>query len=192
VQRHILLSQRASSFTAEPGLHYALAAPHYARFSSPMREIVGIFTHKELFELLEIEPSQQSAEQDNELREVVIAAANQAKQTQRKIEKAVEFNVIEHLLRDDLQLDKPPVRKGTLLGIRDKRLYVQIDELALDLKVYLQDLETQHGCQYRLSDVQAIPDQPQAPQFTVGDVVSLSTFQWDAERRRFVLHLQPG
>ena len=37
-------------FTAEIDEHYSLKMSHYARFSSPMRELVGCYTHKELFE----------------------------------------------------------------------------------------------------------------------------------------------
>lgn len=189
VQRQILMSQRASTFTEEPGLHYALAAPEYARFSSPMREIVGIFTHKELLEILKLQPAQQTSEQDDELREAVIESANRAKQTQRKIEKRIEFQVIDKLLRDDLSRESPSRRSGTLMGIRDKRLYVQLDELSLDLKVYLQDLESEHDCAYQLSNVEALPDRQGAPRFRIGDAVTLSTQRWDNTRQRFVLNL---
>ncbi|MEO1270631.1 MAG: RNB domain-containing ribonuclease, partial [Myxococcota bacterium] len=48
VERQAMLLGSASSFSLEKGPHFGLAADEYGRFSSPMREIVGIFTHKEL------------------------------------------------------------------------------------------------------------------------------------------------
>lgn len=52
IERQILVCNQASEYQSKPGRHHALAAESYARFSAPMREIVGIFTHKELLEVL--------------------------------------------------------------------------------------------------------------------------------------------
>jgi ribonuclease R len=51
IERQILISNNKFTYR-HPGSHFALGAKFYGRFSSPMREIVGIFTHKELTEKL--------------------------------------------------------------------------------------------------------------------------------------------
>jgi len=51
VQRQALMLSPASRFSATPGGHHSLKVDHYARFSSPMREIAGIFTHREYLQL---------------------------------------------------------------------------------------------------------------------------------------------
>lgn len=50
IERQALYSNRGSFFEPGPGRHDALKVEAYARFSAPMREIVGIFTHKEILE----------------------------------------------------------------------------------------------------------------------------------------------
>lgn len=51
VERQAMITNVAASFTADPEEgHHSLKMQYYARFSSPMRELVGCFTHKELVE----------------------------------------------------------------------------------------------------------------------------------------------
>jgi len=85
VQRQIMQAQRASSYEAEAAQRHALKAASYARFSSPMREVVGIFTHKEL--LVTLKDTATSGDADHALREAVIESANHARQRQRKLDK---------------------------------------------------------------------------------------------------------
>ena len=46
IERAVLMMQRRSVFSPEAGPHSALGVNPYARFSAPMREIVGIFTQR--------------------------------------------------------------------------------------------------------------------------------------------------
>jgi exoribonuclease R len=51
IDRQAQITNQAASFSASPeDGHHALKANYYARFSSPMRELVGCYTHKELLE----------------------------------------------------------------------------------------------------------------------------------------------
>ncbi|KAL3928377.1 MAG: hypothetical protein SGARI_005052, partial [Bacillariaceae sp.] len=51
IDRQAQITNQAASFSASPqDGHHALQANYYARFSSPMRELVGCYTHKELLE----------------------------------------------------------------------------------------------------------------------------------------------
>jgi exoribonuclease R len=51
IDRQAQMTNQAASFSITPNDgHHALKTTHYARFSSPMRELVGCFTHKELLE----------------------------------------------------------------------------------------------------------------------------------------------
>jgi ribonuclease R len=51
IDRQAQITNQAASFSTTPqDGHHALKTTHYARFSSPMRELVGCFTHKELLE----------------------------------------------------------------------------------------------------------------------------------------------
>jgi len=192
VQRQVLIRQRASEFRAEPGRHHALAVDGYARFSSPMREVVGIYTHEELLQTLE-----GRAEPNEPLRQAVIRSANAAKRRQNALDKAIGLAVITDLLEADLAAAQPPSRAGTVLGIREAsarrggHLYVGLDGPALDLKVYAEDLERRHGTPYTFEALRAEPDDPSRPAFHLGDAVTLRAAGHDAARERFMLDAVP-
>ena len=223
VQRQVLVVQRASEFRAEPGRHHALAVDGYARFSSPMREVVGIFTHRELLQALSAEadggadgpdaaaggavadqapgdgaPGDEAADDgavgDGPLRDAVIEAANAAKRRQKALDKRIGFAIIADLLEADLAREPVPAHAGTVLGVRaggGGHLYVGIDDLALDLKVYGEDLERRHGTPYAFGELAAEPQEAARPVFALGDAVTLRAAGYDEARARFTLDLVP-
>lgn len=188
IERQVLMINQASQFKAEPGRHHALGAESYARFSSPMREIVGIYTHKELLEALELEPALDS-DIDESVRAEIIEAANTAKQRQKQLGKAIEFAVIDAHLKHDLEHGSEHTHSGTVMGFRSRRIYVAIDDLAVDLKVYADDLNEQYQTQYIISEVSAEALNVQQPKFVLGDAITIRARAFDAERRRFKLDL---
>ena len=199
IERQILVSNQASEYRSEPGRHHALAASSYARFSSPMREIVGIFTHKELLESIgavasgyvhhQSTPQPNQEHDDNVLREKIINVANQSRQTQKQINKRVEFIALQAVLGHDLTLDHKPQRLGTVMGFRRDRIYVAVDAIASDLKVTTQDLQKQYGTNYELSELAAQPDNEMAPSWQLGQRVKISTISFDTGNKRFELAL---
>ena len=182
LQRQILICNQASEYRPEPGRHHALAVPSYARFSSPMREIVGIFIHKELLEALGAE----SPSQDPQLRDQIIDIANQSRQTQKQISKAIEFVALQNLLKK-----QHLVHQGIIMGFKGDKIYVACDEIACDLKVNQQDLQQQYNSQYEFSDLKAVPENNSAPTFTLGDEVSVKPNGYNEQTRRFSLLLTP-
>lgn len=198
IERQILVSNQASEYRSEPGRHHALAASSYARFSAPMREIVGIFTHKELLEALGVEPSgyasdasdANSALNDHALREEIIAIANQSRKTQKQINKAVEFFALQSVLEADLQINPRPERHAVIMGFRRDRIYLACDAIAVDLKVSKADVEAQYQTTYEFSDFAALPASDDAPILRLGDSVALSTHAFDKKTSRFQINLQ--
>ena len=87
IERQAILTNERSVFGIDPGKHYGIGASIYARFSSPMREIVGIFTHKEAIELLNDARTASPNAADIVLREQVVKAGNRSKALQRTLEK---------------------------------------------------------------------------------------------------------
>ncbi len=197
IERQILVTNQASEYRSEPGRHHALAAVSYARFSSPMREVVGIFTHKELLEALGVNASaypvdEQNVPDDDALREIIIDVANQSRQTQKQISKRVEFVALQGVLNQDLEAAIPVLRTGTILGFKRDRIYVAVDELAIDLKVTTDDLQKQYNAVYELSELAATPattDKQNLPVWRLGDNVCVSAVGFDTEKKRFQLAL---
>lgn len=188
VQRQIMQAQRASSFTPEAGEHHALKVASYARFSSPMREVVGIFTHKELLEALGGHSFDNDT--DTELRDAVIESANHSRQVQRKLEKSIEFSALFGVFSHELSLTDPPTHDGTIMGVRGDRLYVSLDDMAVDVKLYREDIEEQFDTRYDMGNIAATPIRTQAPEWLLGNAVKLSVRGYDKERKRFRFTLQ--
>lgn len=183
LQRQIMRAQQASVYRPEPGEHHALKACSYARFSSPMREVVGIFTHKELLEALN--GSAYQNEHDQSLREQVIKSANAARQRQRQLDKAIEFAALFNVFSRDLRQSTAPIHEGTIMGMRSDRLYVNLDDMALDIKVFISDLEEQFDSCYELSEISARPLDSSKPHWNLGQGVGVRIRAFDSEKRRF-------
>jgi ribonuclease R len=184
IERQVLYANQPSLFTSGAGPHHALGVTGYARFSAPMREIVGIFTHKEGLERLGLlAPGEPAA--DSAIRERAIAAGNEAKRRQNAMTKDVHKLVIDQLFADDLSRpeDARPARRGTILGLEAGRLFVELDDFPIELKVYRADLEAAWGPFQPSRDGTSLAfERPGAPRLRVGDAVGLRTIAHAADR----------
>ena len=133
INRQAVMTNVASTFSGERGPHYGVGADAYARLSSPMREVVGIYTHNELLEHLS-----GKTRRDPEVEAAVIEAANRSRKLQNALEKAANLEVLDDLFRADLESKTPP-RPGTVMGLTGGRVHVALDEPPIDVKVYLED-----------------------------------------------------
>ena len=129
IHRAAMMTSNASELDTHPKEHFGVGAAVYARFSSPMREVVGVFVHKEAAELLGLQPPRDPAE-DERTRDSVVRAGNMAKRIQSEITKAANRLAIDNVLASDLQWSPSmrPLRRGVVLGISsDKsRIYVEV------------------------------------------------------------------
>lgn len=187
IQRQIMRAQRASLFQPEPGEHHALKACSYARFSSPMREIVGIFTHKELLEALG--GSSYNNDHDSALREQIIEAANTARRRQRQLDKSVEFAVLFSVFSRELAQDSRAPHSGTIMGMRSDRLYINLDDMSLDIKIHRDDLQREYATVYHLSDTMATPVDTTKPIWQLGQGVTVTVKAYERSSKRFIFLL---
>jgi ribonuclease R len=189
IERQVMFSNQASVFDGEAGIHFALGVKGYARFSSPMREVAGIFTHKEGLERVGLVDPSATPEDDEALRARVVEAANAAKQRQRKITKKANELAIDQLLQDDLELPEGerPERPGTVLGVKASRLYVVLDAFPVDLKVYTSELGSPETAFGVIDDALVAPRSGEGPSFRVGDGVAVRTLGYDSNRGRWQL-----
>lgn len=192
IRRQIRYANRASTFQAELGRHHALGVDGYARFSAPMREVIGIFTHKEGLERLGLaEPTNSAA--DLVLRERAITTANAAKKRQNAMRKEALGLAIEQLLSDELNVspEDRPIRVGAVFGLRSSKAYAALDDFPIELKVYRDDLEAAFGCKYRLNAAESClaPVDGEGPSFGLGDEIRLRTKAYDPGRRRWTFDI---
>ncbi len=178
IHRQAVMTNVRSTFGTDAAQHHGVGADIYARFSAPMREIVGVFLHQETWEALNGRGGQ-----DPRLRERVVVRANEAKRTQRALDDEANRLVLDQLFEES----RGATLRGTLMGAEGARAYVRLDEPPVDVKVYLalggQALKAgPEGATLREGDHQA---------FCLGDAVDVRVEDRDTERDRWVLTLHP-
>jgi hypothetical protein len=114
----------------------------------------------------------------------VIEAANRAKERQRSLTHGANLLVLDRMFARDAALprDARPVRRGTVMGVADRRLYVRLDQPAVDVKVY--DDAFSGG-----SPIARVRVGDRTIDCSLGDVVGVRLAQHDPKRRRWLLEL---
>lgn len=194
VHRQAVMVNGRSCFRIEPGMHFGVGAAVYARFSAPMREIVGIFLHKETWEKLRGSgtPKDAGTPDDEQLREQVVEAANRAKDVQRNITNEANRLVLDQLFDDDLRLPQAerPRRRGTVMGLNRGKVYVLLDEPPIDVKVYVRHLQAALGDGLAISDDQvSLLGGDGGALFHTGEAVRVDVLGRDRKRDRWRLSI---
>jgi len=190
IHRQAVLVNLRSSFSPEPARHYGVGAEVYARFSAPMREIVGVFLHKEVFERL---TGRDSGSDDEALRAQIVDKANEAKALQKQITREANRYAIDQLFEADRRhpVDQRPWRDGTLMGLNRRKVHVLLDDPKIDVKLYLDYLTELASGPVTISDDGAELDLGQAA-CRIGDQVRVQVRERDAGQDRWILALQPA
>ena len=196
IHRQAMLTGGRSLYATVPGMHFGVGADVYGRFTAPMREIVGVFAHKEAWEKLEGRSRSGRPEiegrDDDELREQVVKAANAARQTQRELDREVNRRVLDQLFTDDLgaALDRRPRRRGTVMGVSRSKVHVALDEPPIDVKVYIHHLSRRLGRRLAQGrDRVTLREADGTRRVTVGDEVAVRVTGRDRGRDRWELEL---
>lgn len=186
IESQAMISAEASTFSADVGPHWGVGAPGYVRLSAPMREIVGVFTHKELLERLGRPEDAANNADDEQLRLRVVEAANRARSVQRQLTKAANKLVIDQLLQREAEapLEARPWRLATVMGIKPTRLYLQLDEPPIEIKLYAETLD---GTWAATPDRTCFTDG--ARRFVLGDAARVRVRAYDAARERWSFEL---
>ncbi len=200
IHRQAVLLNVRSLFSEQPAEHFGVGADLYARFSAPMREIVGIFVHKEAWEKLSGAPIPLSDTKrpwdmdDDQLRATVVERANQAKQLQKLISKDASRLVLDQLFQRDLAKaeDQRPWRQGTVMGLTRSKAHVMLDDPRIDVKVYARHLRGQLDVEVELSpDAVAYRRTDDSQDVCLlGDAVKLRVHGRDRRRDRWILSLR--
>ncbi len=172
IARQAILVNARSSFTATAGPHFGIGAEVSARFSAPMREVVGVFVHDQAWEAISGAPARIDGE--DELRDRVIEQANRARDRQRRLTHGANLLVLDRLFGGDARHPREarPFRRGTVMGVTAGKVYVRLDNPPVDVKVYLDDSPGQSG------DV------------GIGDAVDVTLVDFDHRRKRWLLRMQ--
>jgi ribonuclease R len=193
LERQAILANVRSTYSEAPGEHHGVGAEAYARFSAPMREIVGVFLHKELCEHLDgPAPRAPGAPDDDALRERIIASAHRARALQAQLEARADRLALDAVFERDRGMTQPerPARRGTVLGITASKLYVALEEPPLEVKLYAQDLSRALGEPVELGADGVTLRRKSGPLVArIGDSVRVRVDGRDTERDRWRMSL---
>jgi len=139
VHRQAVMVNVRSTFEMEAGRHHGVGAEVYARFSAPMREIVGVFLHHETWQCL----ARERNGADPELRARVVERANESRLLQKQVTDEANRLVLDQLLEDARRDGR--VLPATVMGMTRSKVYVMLDDPEVDLKVYVQHLREKRG-----------------------------------------------
>jgi ribonuclease R len=189
IERQAVMVNVRSVFSVEPGKHHGVGAEPYARFSAPMREIVGVFVHKEAVELLGMAP-RRPPEEDAVLRDAVLDAANAARERQRRVTDLTNRRVIDQIFGGDVAVApaERPARSGTIMGITGSKIHITLDDPPIDVKLYVADAGRVYGAWLKPTPGgAALLDEHGDPVIVVGDPIDLRVVRRDERRDRWVL-----
>jgi ribonuclease R len=199
IHRQAVLLNLRSSFSERAGEHFGVGAELYARFSSPMREIVGVFVHKEAWEKQNGAPlsprwtvRSEEGMDDDVLRAKVIRSANLAKDRQKELDKICNGLVIDRMLGRDLALTAPerPVRAGTVMGLTRSKAHVLLDTPHLDVKLYATHVSRLRGAEVQLACDGAVwIDHAGNPILRLGDRVVVRLLGREERGNRWILEM---
>ncbi len=191
IHRQAMIINRPSHYASAPGMHFGVGADVYGRFTAPMREVVGIFVHDEVWELSRGASEPVPDGWDGEaLRERVIDASNRARELQRRLDREANRIVLDDLL-GPLE-GKGPVLAGRVLGLTATRVHVQLASPPIDVKVYVAHLERAWGVELeRSEDGAELRGGDHTAHHTVrmGDQVTVEVVGRDSRRDRWTLTL---
>lgn len=188
--RQAVMVNLRSEYSTEPGPHTGVGAEPYARFSAPMRELVGVFLHKEAVELLSgVAPP---AGEDEALRAEVVQVANRSRQTQRKVTDLANELVLDRVFRPQLSRSRPERRRfvGTVMGLASGKVHVRLDDPPMDVKLYFHDLAKFYaGAWLEVAEEGAVLRKKgtEAPLLLLGQAVTLVLDARDERTKRWVL-----
>lgn len=178
IHRQAVMANVRSNFQTEVGGHHGVSAPMYARFSAPMREMVGVFLHGEI-----LEAQAGHGNLDPKLRSDVVSRANAARSLQASVSSKANQLVLDQLFSDAHKSGSQLA--GTLMGTRGKKAYVRLDEPPIDVKVYL-NLSSEP---FRPSKDGTSLLRGKKVHARLGDLVLLRVIRRDETRDRWILDI---
>lgn len=192
LSRQAVMVSLRSEYSTEPGPHVGVGAEPYARFSAPMREMVGVFLHKEAVELLTGAPP--PAAEDEVLRAEVVRVANRARETQRRVQDLSNEVVLNRLFTPELaKAPKARTRfRGTVMGLAGTKVHVRLDSPPLDVKLQLFDLAPFFkGAWLEVAEEGAVlrARGSAEPLLRLADPVDLTVHKRDEANRRWIFAL---
>ena len=150
-----------------------------------MREIVGIVTHHLAIAGL----AGRAPDLDLATVEEAVTSGNRAQSAQKRITREANRLAIDQLFRSEraLPLEQRPVRTATVMGITEQKIYLQLDEPPITVKLYIPDQERLR--QSAFERINRVHVRCGAFDLRIGDEARVRVYELSKRRNRWVLEL---
>jgi ribonuclease R len=188
LQRQAMILGRASYFDIIPGPHYGIGATAYSRFSSPMREIVGVVTKHLALHQLAGTPVAQSG-LTRALVEAACESGNRSKTLQKRATRDANKLAIDQLFGAELEREPESraVYDATVMGLSPVKIYLQLDAPPIEVKLYTADQAQLMGSALIAASRFELRAGEQV--IRVGDAVRTRVHTYDRSRDRWVMRV---
>ena len=128
------------------------------------------------------------------LTKAVVAAGNRASKLQKKLTRDCNKLAIDHLFSAELTLETSarPERTGTVLGVSETKIYLQLDDPPIEVKLYVPDQERMLGAPLTLISRFELASPDKTIVLRVGDSARVQVEHYESKRQRWVLRLTNG
>ena len=181
LHRQAIVANHPGRFQSEKAGHHGVGAEVYGRFSAPMREVVGVFLHKEVWE----EKTGVRSHVASQI-EAVVERANTSKRLQGQL-----TGQSNRLILDQMFAENPGPWSATIMGITRAKVHIQLDEPPIDVKVYLRHLESDDALEVSRDGAAVVRRRDGHVVWRVGDAVSARVKGPDQAADRWALELAP-
>ena len=178
VNYSLLRSLKQAEYSAEPGLHYALATKHYCHFTSPIRRYPDLVVHRMLDEYF-AERLESSADREAWQRRMPDWAAHssfterRAQDAERELTKLKIMTFLEDKMGEEM--------RGIVVGIREFGMFVQLADYLIDGLVRLSTMRNDF---YRLDRARTfIIGERSRRRYKIGDSVTVILVSLNFVRR---------
>jgi len=182
IHRQAIMVNHPGRFQSEKAAHHGVGAVVYGRFSAPMREVVGVFLHHEVWEAQAGVAAVQTIG-----RAEVVERANTSKRLQGQL-----TGRSNRLILDQMFSESQGPWKATVMGITRSKVHIQLDEPPIDVKVYVRHLSGHGPLACGPDGVALFRKGGGEPVFRVGDAVRARVLGRDPSADRWKLTLEPG
>ncbi len=178
----LLRSQRKALYDVECKGHYALAAPDYCHFTSPIRRYPDLVAHRAMVRRLERRPAGSVEEADRVagLREIT-PRCNQTERRAESAEREVSMRMKLSFLKGRIGEEA----RGLVSGVTPFGVFVLLDEVLVEGMVHISNLP---GDYYEYDEKKhLLRGRATGRRYRTGDAVDVRLFRIDPDRRRLEL-----
>lgn len=178
----LLRSLKQARYTPESEGHYALAAPHYLHFTSPIRRYPDLIVHRQLFAILEGKRPKENLDELKSLGDHCTKTERRADAAEREL---IRVKLLTHLLP---MVGQP--FEAVIVGVEDFGVFCQLIEWPIEGMMHVSRLDDDRY--YHEEATHSLVGWSRGRRFRLGDRLVVRIAAIDVDRRTLDLSWESG